>query len=75
MVRTREGLIWLYYFPFFLLSLKLEKKAKGKLQKQICPVVLDHFEKQYTAELGDAWSSVRSVVWGHGRKGRDKELN
>ncbi|NXY09226.1 NSUN3 protein, partial [Pteruthius melanotis] len=44
------------------LSLKLEKKTKGKLQKQICQVVLDHFEKQYTAELGDAWSSVRDVL-------------
>ncbi|NXM85806.1 NSUN3 protein, partial [Oenanthe oenanthe] len=41
---------------------KLEKKAKGKLQKQICRVVLEHFEEQYTAELGDAWSSVRDVL-------------
>ncbi|XP_030090440.2 tRNA (cytosine(34)-C(5))-methyltransferase, mitochondrial [Serinus canaria] len=41
---------------------QLEKKAKGKLQKRICQVVLDHFEKQYTAELGDAWSSVRDVL-------------
>ncbi|NWT19743.1 NSUN3 protein, partial [Vireo altiloquus] len=46
----------------FFLSLKLEKKRKGKLQKQICQVVLDHFEKQYTAELGEAWSSVRDVL-------------
>ncbi|KFV98470.1 Putative methyltransferase NSUN3, partial [Eurypyga helias] len=46
----------------FLLSLKLENKAKGKLQKQICQVVLDHFEKQYTTELGDAWTSVRDVL-------------
>ncbi|OXB65225.1 hypothetical protein ASZ78_014890 [Callipepla squamata] len=37
----------------------MENKTKGKLQKQICQVVLDHFEKQYTTELGDAWSSVR----------------
>ncbi|XP_068882103.1 tRNA (cytosine(34)-C(5))-methyltransferase, mitochondrial isoform X2 [Aphelocoma coerulescens] len=41
---------------------QLENKTKGKLQKQICQVVLDHFEKQYTAELGDAWSSVRDVL-------------
>ncbi|XP_014108975.1 PREDICTED: putative methyltransferase NSUN3 [Pseudopodoces humilis] len=40
---------------------RLEKK-KGKLQKQICQVVLDHFEKQYTAELGEAWSTVRDVL-------------
>ncbi|NXS87311.1 NSUN3 protein, partial [Erpornis zantholeuca] len=46
----------------FFLSLKLGNKTKGKLQKQICQVVLDHFEKQYTAELGDAWSSVRDVL-------------
>ncbi|NWW72220.1 NSUN3 protein, partial [Climacteris rufus] len=46
----------------FFLSLKLESKTKGRPQKQICQVVLDHFEKQYTAELGDAWSSVRDVL-------------
>lgn len=41
---------------------QLENKTKGKLQKQICQVVLDHFEKQYSTELGDAWSSVREVL-------------
>ncbi|NXJ05944.1 NSUN3 protein, partial [Odontophorus gujanensis] len=45
-----------------LLSLKLENKTKGKLQKQICQVVLDHFEKQYSTELGDVWTSVRGVL-------------
>uniref|UniRef100_A0A8C5SZD3 NOP2/Sun RNA methyltransferase 3 n=1 Tax=Malurus cyaneus samueli TaxID=2593467 RepID=A0A8C5SZD3_9PASS len=49
-------------FPFFFLSLKLEKKTKGTPEKQICQVVLDHFEKQYTTELGAAWSSVRDVL-------------
>ncbi|KAM6144609.1 tRNA (cytosine(34)-C(5))-methyltransferase, mitochondrial [Phoenicopterus ruber ruber] len=39
----------------------LENKTKGKLQKQICQVILDHFEKQYTMELGDTWTSVREV--------------
>ncbi|KFP75756.1 Putative methyltransferase NSUN3, partial [Apaloderma vittatum] len=43
-------------------SLKLENKTKGKLQKQICKVVLDHFEKEYTTELGDTWTSVRDVL-------------
>uniref|UniRef100_A0A8D0FGY4 NOP2/Sun RNA methyltransferase 3 n=1 Tax=Strix occidentalis caurina TaxID=311401 RepID=A0A8D0FGY4_STROC len=33
-----------------------------KLQKQICQVALDHFEKQYTTELGEAWASVRDVL-------------
>ncbi|NXK82666.1 NSUN3 protein, partial [Amazona guildingii] len=47
---------------FFLPSLKVESKAKGKPQKQICQVVLDHFEKQYAAELGDAWASIRDVL-------------
>ncbi|KFQ36488.1 Putative methyltransferase NSUN3, partial [Mesitornis unicolor] len=46
----------------FLLSLKLENKTKVKLQKQICQVILDHFEKQYMTELGDAWTSVRDVL-------------
>ncbi|XP_009695179.1 PREDICTED: putative methyltransferase NSUN3, partial [Cariama cristata] len=37
-------------------------KTKEKLQKQICQVVLDHFEQQYTRELGDTWTSVRDVL-------------
>ncbi|KAM9171843.1 tRNA (cytosine(34)-C(5))-methyltransferase, mitochondrial isoform 3-T3 [Pangshura tecta] len=37
-------------------------KSEGKPQKQICQVVLDHFEKQYTKELGEAWSTVREVL-------------
>lgn len=64
-----------YSEKFFLkkrlfLSLKVENKTKGKLQKQICQVVLDHFEKQYTAELGDKWTSVRSVLLG--KRGREE---
>ncbi|XP_074755634.1 tRNA (cytosine(34)-C(5))-methyltransferase, mitochondrial isoform X3 [Athene noctua] len=43
-------------------SEQLENKTKGKLQKQICQVALDHFEKQYTTELGEAWASVRDVL-------------
>ncbi|XP_064378430.1 tRNA (cytosine(34)-C(5))-methyltransferase, mitochondrial isoform X2 [Dromaius novaehollandiae] len=42
--------------------LELENKTKGKLQRQICQVVLDHFEKQYTKELGDAWTKVRDIL-------------
>ncbi|NWH80322.1 NSUN3 protein, partial [Piaya cayana] len=45
-----------------LISLKLENEIKGKLEKRICQVVLDHFEKQYTTELGDTWASVRDVL-------------
>uniref|UniRef100_A0A8D0GLI3 NOP2/Sun RNA methyltransferase 3 n=1 Tax=Sphenodon punctatus TaxID=8508 RepID=A0A8D0GLI3_SPHPU len=37
-------------------------KSEGKLQKQICKVVLDHFEKQYIKELGDVWTTVREVL-------------
>ncbi|XP_067402511.1 tRNA (cytosine(34)-C(5))-methyltransferase, mitochondrial [Emydura macquarii macquarii] len=37
-------------------------ESEGKLQKQICQVVLDHFEKQYMKELGEAWSTVREVL-------------
>ncbi|NXS64088.1 NSUN3 protein, partial [Brachypteracias leptosomus] len=44
------------------LSLKLENKTEGKLQKQICQVVLEYFDKQYTVELGDTWTSVRDVL-------------
>ncbi|XP_051479488.1 tRNA (cytosine(34)-C(5))-methyltransferase, mitochondrial isoform X3 [Apus apus] len=41
---------------------QLENRTDGKHQKQICQVVLDHFEKQYTRELGDAWTSIRDVL-------------
>ncbi|XP_040438956.1 tRNA (cytosine(34)-C(5))-methyltransferase, mitochondrial isoform X1 [Falco naumanni] len=41
---------------------QLENKTKGRIEKQICQVVLDHFEKQYTTELGDAWTRVRDVL-------------
>uniref|UniRef100_A0A8B9NS32 NOP2/Sun RNA methyltransferase 3 n=1 Tax=Accipiter nisus TaxID=211598 RepID=A0A8B9NS32_9AVES len=43
-------------------SSQVENKTKGKPQKQICQVVLDHFEKQYTTELGHTWTSVRDVL-------------
>ncbi|NXX42871.1 NSUN3 protein, partial [Tricholaema leucomelas] len=46
----------------FFLSLKLGNKTKGKHQKQICRIVLDHFEKQYTTELGDTWTHIRDVL-------------
>ncbi|XP_016020659.2 tRNA (cytosine(34)-C(5))-methyltransferase, mitochondrial isoform X3 [Rousettus aegyptiacus] len=37
---------------------RLKAKSERKLAKQICKVVLDHFEKQYSKELGDAWNTV-----------------
>uniref|UniRef100_H0WJB5 NOP2/Sun RNA methyltransferase 3 n=2 Tax=Otolemur garnettii TaxID=30611 RepID=H0WJB5_OTOGA len=37
-------------------------KSEGKLAKQICKVVLDHFEKQYSKELGEAWNTVRDIL-------------
>uniref|UniRef100_A0ACB8FH70 Uncharacterized protein n=1 Tax=Sphaerodactylus townsendi TaxID=933632 RepID=A0ACB8FH70_9SAUR len=40
---------------------ELETKSGAKLQKQICQVVLNHFEKQYCKELGEAWNSVRLI--------------
>ncbi|NXH10417.1 NSUN3 protein, partial [Bucco capensis] len=46
----------------FLIFLKLENKTKGNHQRQICQIVLDHFDKQYATELGDTWTSVRDVL-------------
>ncbi|XP_008984685.3 tRNA (cytosine(34)-C(5))-methyltransferase, mitochondrial isoform X4 [Callithrix jacchus] len=40
----------------------LKGKSEGKLAKQICKVVLDHFENQYSKELGDAWTTVREIL-------------
>ncbi|KAM5154780.1 tRNA (cytosine(34)-C(5))-methyltransferase, mitochondrial isoform 2-T2 [Callospermophilus lateralis] len=41
---------------------RLKGKSQGKLAKQICKVVLDHFEKQYSKELEDSWNTVRDVL-------------
>uniref|UniRef100_G3SSP9 NOP2/Sun RNA methyltransferase 3 n=1 Tax=Loxodonta africana TaxID=9785 RepID=G3SSP9_LOXAF len=41
---------------------RLKANSEGKLAKQICKVVLDHFEKQYSKELGDAWSTTRNIL-------------
>ncbi|XP_023582388.1 tRNA (cytosine(34)-C(5))-methyltransferase, mitochondrial isoform X2 [Trichechus manatus latirostris] len=41
---------------------RLKANSEGKLAKQICKVVLDHFEKQYSRELGDAWSTTRDIL-------------
>ncbi|KAL0614545.1 hypothetical protein AAY473_014991 [Plecturocebus cupreus] len=41
---------------------ELTAKSEGKLAKQICKVVLDHFEKQYSKELGDTWNTVREIL-------------
>ncbi|XP_054021878.1 tRNA (cytosine(34)-C(5))-methyltransferase, mitochondrial [Dryobates pubescens] len=41
---------------------ELGNKTEGKHQKQICQIVLDHFEKQYTTELGDTWTRIRDVL-------------
>ncbi|XP_004446701.1 tRNA (cytosine(34)-C(5))-methyltransferase, mitochondrial isoform X2 [Dasypus novemcinctus] len=41
---------------------RLKAKSEGKLAKQICKVVLDHFEKQYSKEFGDAWDTIRDIL-------------
>ncbi|XP_074048401.1 tRNA (cytosine(34)-C(5))-methyltransferase, mitochondrial isoform X2 [Macrotis lagotis] len=41
---------------------RLKPKTESKLTKQICKVVLDHFEKQYIKELGDSWITVRDIL-------------
>uniref|UniRef100_A0A8C2UZB6 NOP2/Sun RNA methyltransferase 3 n=1 Tax=Chinchilla lanigera TaxID=34839 RepID=A0A8C2UZB6_CHILA len=41
---------------------RLKAKSEGKLAKQICRVVLEHFDKEYSRELGGSWSTVRDVL-------------
>ncbi|XP_055991432.1 tRNA (cytosine(34)-C(5))-methyltransferase, mitochondrial [Sorex fumeus] len=41
---------------------RLNKNSERKFAKQICKVVLDHFEKQYSKELGDVWNTVRDIL-------------
>uniref|UniRef100_H3AAD9 NOP2/Sun RNA methyltransferase 3 n=1 Tax=Latimeria chalumnae TaxID=7897 RepID=H3AAD9_LATCH len=48
----------------FVLHLKDGKKSdvKHRPQKQICSPVLEHFDKQYSQELGDSWNSVKETL-------------
>ncbi|KAM9635616.1 tRNA (cytosine(34)-C(5))-methyltransferase, mitochondrial isoform 4-T4 [Trichechus inunguis] len=48
--------------PGGMMLTRLKANSEGKLAKQICKVVLDHFEKQYSRELGDAWSTTRDIL-------------
>uniref|UniRef100_F6U5C4 NOP2/Sun RNA methyltransferase 3 n=1 Tax=Monodelphis domestica TaxID=13616 RepID=F6U5C4_MONDO len=41
---------------------RLKLQSERKLTKQICRVVLDHFEKQYVKELGDSWITIRDIL-------------
>ncbi|KAM5281153.1 tRNA (cytosine(34)-C(5))-methyltransferase, mitochondrial [Ctenodactylus gundi] len=41
---------------------RLKAKSEGKLAKQICKVVLEHFDKQYSKELGELWNTVRVIL-------------
>ncbi|KAM9038116.1 tRNA (cytosine(34)-C(5))-methyltransferase, mitochondrial isoform X4 [Sarcophilus harrisii] len=41
---------------------RLKPQSEKKLTKQICKVVLDHFEKQYIKELGESWIAVRDIL-------------
>lgn len=41
---------------------RLKAKSERKLAKQICRVVLDQFDKQYSKELGDSWNTVRDIL-------------
>ncbi|XP_058886302.1 tRNA (cytosine(34)-C(5))-methyltransferase, mitochondrial [Acipenser ruthenus] len=39
-----------------------DKSCKRTPQKQICQVVLQHFDQQYYDELGEAWSTAREAL-------------
>ncbi|XP_063080858.1 tRNA (cytosine(34)-C(5))-methyltransferase, mitochondrial isoform X2 [Cavia porcellus] len=41
---------------------RLKAKSGGKLAKQICRIVLDHFDKEYSRELGESWNTVRDIL-------------
>ncbi|XP_032417298.1 tRNA (cytosine(34)-C(5))-methyltransferase, mitochondrial [Xiphophorus hellerii] len=43
-------------------SLKNKIRNTGKSRRQPCPAVLDHFDQQYSEELGDLWASARAVL-------------
>ncbi|KAG5833627.1 hypothetical protein ANANG_G00277890 [Anguilla anguilla] len=37
-------------------------QVKSGPQRQLCQVVLDHFDKQYNEELGELWTKARAVL-------------
>nr|XP_046245977.1 tRNA (cytosine(34)-C(5))-methyltransferase, mitochondrial [Scatophagus argus] len=64
--------------PEVVLQLKAQKGASShevtkrhKRERSSCQEILDHFDQQYSQELGDLWASARSVLldpqsWQHG---------
>ncbi|XP_014887574.1 tRNA (cytosine(34)-C(5))-methyltransferase, mitochondrial [Poecilia latipinna] len=43
-------------------SLKNKIRNTGKSRRQPSPAVLNHFDQQYSEELGDLWASARAVL-------------
>uniref|UniRef100_A0A087XQN9 NOP2/Sun RNA methyltransferase 3 n=1 Tax=Poecilia formosa TaxID=48698 RepID=A0A087XQN9_POEFO len=43
-------------------SLKNKIRNTGKSRRLPCPAVLNHFDQQYSEELGDLWASARAVL-------------
>ncbi|KAM4744085.1 tRNA (cytosine(34)-C(5))-methyltransferase, mitochondrial [Anableps anableps] len=43
-------------------SLKNKIRKTGKTRRQPCLEVLEHFDQQYSEELGDLWASARAVL-------------
>ncbi|KAJ1116803.1 hypothetical protein NDU88_005008 [Pleurodeles waltl] len=39
-----------------------ELSRMGKLQKQICRFILDHFDQNYAKDLGETWITAREVL-------------
>ncbi|KAF5897233.1 tRNA (cytosine(34)-C(5))-methyltransferase, mitochondrial, partial [Clarias magur] len=44
-----------------LLRIK-EEKRKSRAERKVCESVLEHFNNQYTLELGEVWLSAREVL-------------
>ncbi|MED6294660.1 hypothetical protein CHARACLAT_023401 [Characodon lateralis] len=43
-------------------SLKNKIRKTGKSKRLPCPAVLEHFDRQYSEELGDLWAPARAVL-------------
>ncbi|XP_010885082.1 tRNA (cytosine(34)-C(5))-methyltransferase, mitochondrial isoform X1 [Esox lucius] len=41
---------------------ELSRETRKVPTKQVCNLILDHFDKQYTEELGPIWPSTRAVL-------------
>ncbi|XP_023479759.1 tRNA (cytosine(34)-C(5))-methyltransferase, mitochondrial isoform X2 [Equus przewalskii] len=60
--RCRAAWSWRLACPSGMVLTRLTAAPERRLARRVCGVVLDHFDAQYSSELGDAWAAVRDIL-------------